>query len=214
MAYNWSDFFSLWLTTRIKERGWPQRKGTFKKKVLVDAHALTGALQDAVRIAVSAAVIDETFSRSVVSPFALEAGSQTRSRVDAWIESQSLVAESKLASDLDFRPSWFLLTALNHRSLEDEGGWNDRFMNANEGEEMVEFPSEEFLAGLAAAESTSATAMAWGISNPSRVQSLFDDPRLSVDSDLTFQGWVHMAEILVAKFKAACQAPSYLELPD
>ena len=80
------EFFALWVTTRIRERGWPKTEGLLRRRKVIVEAAIVAAMQDAVRVAITIGGSLPDIARAIAATFMDPRHTITRKHVDEWID--------------------------------------------------------------------------------------------------------------------------------
>ena len=200
-------FFLEFIRTRIRERGWPRRKGFLRLRRYVTEEAVVFAMQDAIRVALALGAYLPGAGRRVAATYVdaiATAEDQVReSDVDAWVSRASELGACKY--DPEIRPGWLSMCSLivadgpGHEGVVPWYGSQDEFL----------INSPETFDLLATAAACAGTAMAWAMEHrDAAIRCLSDDPRFpDFLRDTAGWGWKHMAEAMVTEYEAKVGFP-------
>ena len=212
------EFFALWVTTRIRERGWPKTEGLLRRRKVIVEAAIVAAMQDAVRVAITIGGSLPDIARAIAVTFMDPRHTITRKHVDEWIDKASDMGDEKLKALSETYPKWLRLCSMTASSGDEiqHGVWSmDDYKYDWDDPEVTKLIGE--------ATTLAAIAMAWSLRHPSQAEDLFHDPHAleSMEPELqevvsarsAYSGWLHMAEDLVSRYSGAVGFSPYDDLP-
>ncbi len=106
------EFFLLWLTTRIRERGWPKSEGLLRRRKVIVEAAIVAAMQDAVRVAITIGGSLPDMARAIAITCMEPRQTVRRKDVDEWIDKASDMGDEKMKALPETYPKWLRLCSI------------------------------------------------------------------------------------------------------
>ena len=212
------EFFALWVTTRIRERGWPKSEGLLRRRKVIVEAAIVAAMQDAVRVAITIGGSLPDMARAIAVTAMEQRQTITRKRVDEWIDKASDMGDQKIKALSETYPKWLRLCSMTVSKGDEihHGVWA-----MDDSKYDWDGPTVTKLLGEATV--LAAIAMAWSLRHPTQAEDLFHDPHAleSMEPELqevvsarsAYSGWLLMAEDLVSRYSGSVGFPRYEDLP-
>jgi hypothetical protein len=202
------DFFLLWITTRIKERGWPKSRGVLRRRKFITEEPVVAAMQDAVRVACTIGGSLPDTARAIAGTYVDPP--ITQGKVNEWIERASALGSDKMESLSDTYPGWLRLCSITSSSP--AGNIQHRVWQMDDSEYD---PKDTFVIEMyKQATAMAGVAMAWTLRHPSDAKELFQsEVQELLSAEETYSVWLHMAEGLVSRYSRSIGFQSYDDLP-
>jgi hypothetical protein len=212
------EFFWEWIETRLRENGWPKTSGWINKKSLLAEEAIVEATQDALRIAITIGANHPDVAKSIASEFLGESGQVTQLEVDQWISEANQQGENKMSELAWAEPAWLRFCSFEATKDGEKRqfpwiGSKDEYEDG--GRDATDRLNQSIvIAGI---------AMSWALRHPEDAVSVFDMSKspsvkspenlISTFDEIAFSGWLHMAEELITRYRAAGRFVDYQKLP-
>jgi hypothetical protein len=211
------EFFALWVTTRIREKGWPKSEGSLRRRKVIVEAAIVAAMQDAVRVAITIGGSLPDTARAIAITCMEPSQTIARKDVDEWIDKASAMGDEKMKALSETYPKWLRLCSIT-ASRGDQiqhGVWSM-------ADSKYDWDDPIVTESLKQATALAAIAMAWSLRHPSEAEGLFHDPHAVesmepevqelVSAQSIYSGWLHMAEELVSRYSTSVGFPRYEDL--
>ena len=212
------EIFLLWITTRIRERGWPKSEGLLRRRKVIVEGAVVAAMQDAVRVAITIGGSLPDMARAIAITCMEPRRTITRKDVDEWIDKASDMGDEKIRALSGTYPKWLRLCSITAS----RGDEIQHFLWSMDGPKY-DWDDPIVTESLSEATALAGIAMAWSLRHPSKAQDLFHDPHPveSTEPELQelvsarsiYSGWLHMAGELVSRYSRSVGFPRYEDLP-
>lgn len=162
-------FFMLFIMTRLKERGWPKRKG-LRRKAVVDQAEIAQIAEEAIRIALMMGSQVPDFTERLIH----QTFDNDQEAADAWINDVAKQGDNKIEALPDIWPIWERFVSL---TVSGPPGRTSDFeiyaWSTEVGEEFYEWESDLTYSAIDSALALTLIALAWSYRNPTRVMGLF-----------------------------------------
>ena len=211
------EFFLLWITTRIRERGWPKSEGLLRRRKVIVEGAVVAAMQDAVRVAITIGASLPDMARAIAITYIEPRQAVTQKDVDDWIDKASDLGDDKIRALSGVHPKWLRLCSIT-ASTGDEVKHSLWSMDGDK----YDWDDPAKTQSLAQAVALAGIAMAWSLRHPGEAQDLFHDPdaiqtepeelRELVGAHSIYSGWLPMAEALVSGYSSSVGFQRYEDL--
>ena len=211
-------FFILWITTRLRERGWPKSEGLLRRRKVIVEGAIVAAMQDAVRVAITIGGSQPDIARAIAITCMEPGRTVTRKDVDEWIDKASDMGDAKISALSGTYPKWLRLCSITTST----GDEIQHFLWSMDGPKY-DWDDPIVTKSLSQATRLALIAMTWSLRHPSIAQDLFHDPHLveSTEPELQklvsahsiYSGWLRMTEELVSRYSRSVGFSPYDELP-
>ncbi len=191
-------FFLLWITTRLKERGWPKARGLLRRRKVITDEALIAATQDAIRVAITIGGSLPEVARAIAITFFVDTGEPvTRKAIDEWIDEAAAMGDQKMTALSDIYPKWLRFCSITVSS--------DGDVQHHPWVGGPEYDVEPPIINKIYAQSTALAgiAMCWTLRHSNEAERLFINPDASeaiepelqelVSGPEIYSAWLHMA---------------------
>lgn len=178
-----SDFFLLWMMTRLRETGWPSRRGFLRRHTVVDEAAIIGACSEAVQIAIPlGAALPEAAAHIAASIAGVDENAD-RSAVDSWLDQAAVQGEEKVAALEGVYPVWqrFVSMTTGRDAERDVFVWSVPL-----DQSFLDWGSADAISALEQALALALIAMGWAVRHPDLAPDAFmpgeDDVEQTIDT--------------------------------
>lgn len=182
-------FFMLFIMTRLRERGWPKRKG-LRRTLVVDQAEIAQIAEEAIRIALMMGSQIPDFTERLIH----QTFDNDQEAADTWVNDVSWQGDNKIEALPDVWPMWKRFVSLTVSGpLGQESNFEIYSWSTRTGKEFYEWESDLTYSTIDSALALTLIALAWSYQNPEEVMELFHHkPRKSREKELADSAW-HLA---------------------
>jgi len=212
-------FFLLWIMTRLKEGGWPKARGLLRRRKVITEEAVIAATQDAIRIAITIGGSLPDVARAIaITCMDTSDEPLTQKAVEKWIDKAATMGDEKMTNLSDIYPEWLRFCSITAVSSNGDVQYCP-WVGVHE-----EYDTENPILIKMYSQSTALAgiAMCWAHRHANEAENIFKNPAAMevIDGELQelvsgpeiYSAWLHMAEMLVARYSEEEGLPKYEDL--